>query len=58
MSRSPLLSLAFALVLAPVSAAAQRGAAPPFEGPRGFFTFDLTEKLVKYELPERFFGVF
>lgn len=27
-------------------------------GDSGFFKFDLTEKIVKYELPERFFGVF
>lgn len=27
----------------PVTAPAQRGAAPPFEGPRGFYTFDLAD---------------
>ena len=27
----------------PVAAQAQRGAAPPFEGPRGFYTFDLAD---------------
>jgi hypothetical protein len=27
----------------PVAASAQRGAAPPFEGPRGFYTFDLAD---------------
>lgn len=32
-----------ALLASPALAAAQRGAAPPFEGPRGFYTFDLTD---------------
>lgn len=36
------LVVAFA-ALVPCAAAAQRGAAPEFEGPRGFYTFDLAD---------------
>ena len=43
MCRSLLVSFACALAFAPVSGAAQRGAAPPFEGPRGLYTFDLAD---------------
>jgi hypothetical protein len=42
MQRSLIVTLAF-LVTAPVAALAQRGAAPPFDGPRGFYTFDLAD---------------
>lgn len=42
MQRSLIVTLAL-LVTFPVTALAQRGAAPPFEGPRGFYTFDLAD---------------
>lgn len=35
--------LAIALIVLPAALPAQRGAAPPFDGPRGFYTFDLAD---------------
>lgn len=43
MHRSLIVTVAFLCTWVAGAAQAQRGAAPPFEGPRGFYTFDLAD---------------
>ncbi|MGQ0650007.1 MAG: hypothetical protein ACT4P7_20855 [Gemmatimonadaceae bacterium] len=43
MCRSSFVALTVGFTLAAFPAAAQRGYPPPFEGPRGFYTFDLSD---------------
>lgn len=43
MQGSLIVTLAFLVTWLPVAAESQRGAAPAFEGPRGFYTFDLAD---------------